>query len=269
MLPKIVVHKKNGHHHSPAKNAPSVGEILRRVHGGGAARAVTPTYDLLKFAAVVRTEKRTALLEQAVRHVDGLQSGLNALLAHTEAAFARGEMRDVRETLESLRAHAGEATRLFARLLAGAETRTSTHGLVNVNELIADAAERAGATAGVSIATRLDPSAPSVIGNAARLERAIVALTSALSGSRPVSIEASQIDGAIIGETLVRITVSGDSPLPPAAAALGGRSPLAEPAAEALDIHLARQIIAEHGGIAMLVSAVDGAGVIRIELPAV
>jgi hypothetical protein len=268
MLPKIVVHKKNGHHHAPAKHAPSVGEILRRVHGGG-LHAVKPTYDLLKFATVVRTEKRAALLEQAVRHVDGLHSGLSTLLARTEAAFDRGELGDVRETLESLRSQAGEATRLFARLLAGAETRTSSHGLVAVNDIIAHAAERAGAVVGTPVAAQLDPSAPAVIGNSARLERALVTFAGALKGDRPVSMEASQVNGVIHGEMIVRVTVSGDRPLPPAAAALGGLAPLAEPAAEALDVHLARQIVAEHGGTVSLVPDVDGGCAIRIELPAV
>jgi signal transduction histidine kinase len=268
MLPKIVTHKKNGHHHAPAKHAPSVGDILRQVHGGG-NQGPRPTYDLLKFATVVRTEKRTALLEQAVRHVDGLHSGLNGLLARTEAAFARGELHEVRSTLESLRTQAGEATRLFARLLAGAETRTSEHGLVAINELVAHAAERAGAVADAPVAAHLDPSAPSIIGNVARLERALVTLAAALRGSRPLSIRAAQVDGVIQGETIVRITVSGDSPLPPAAAALGGRAPLAEPAAEALDVHLARQIVAEHGGAVSLVPDADGGSAILIELPAV
>jgi signal transduction histidine kinase len=268
MLPKIVVHKKNGHHHVPPKHALSVGDILRQVHGGG-AHAPKPTYDLLKFATVVRTEKRSTMLEQAVQHVDGLQSGLSGLLARTEAAFARGELHDVRETLEGLRSQAGETTKLFARLLASAETRTSSHGLVAVNELIAHAAERAGAMVGAPVAAQLDPSAPSIIGNAARLERALVLLAAALGGSRPVSIEAAQVDGVILGEMIVRLTVSGDSPLPPAAAALGGPAPLAEPAAEALDVHLARQIVAEHGGAVSLVPDGEGGSIIRIELPAV
>jgi hypothetical protein len=268
MLPKIVLHKKNGHHHPPAKHAHSVGDLLRQVHGGGQG-GPKPTYDLLKFATVVRSEKRVAMIEQAVRHVDGLQSGLNGLLARTEAAFARGELSEVRDTLESLRVQAGEATRLFARLLAAAETRRSEHGLVAVNDLIAHAAERAGAVVGGPVAAQLDPSAPSVVGNAARLERALVTLVAAVGGGRPVSIEASQVDGVIQGETIVRLTVTGDSPLPPAAAALGGPAPLAEPAVEALDVHLARQIVAEHGGAVSLTPDADGGSVIRIELPAV
>jgi hypothetical protein len=268
MLPKIVVHKKNGHHHAPAKHAPSVGDILRQVHGGG-VHGPKPTYDLLKFATVVRTEQRSTMLEQAVRHVDGLQSGLSGLLARTEAAFARGELHDVRETLEGLRSQAGETTKMFARLLASAETRTSSHGLVAINELIAHAAERAGAMVGAPVAAQLDPSAPSIIGNAARLERALVTLAAALGGSRPVSIEAAQVDGVILGEMIVRLTIFGDSPLPPAAAALGGPAPLAEPVAEALDVHLARQIVAEHGGAVSLVQDEEGGSSIRIELPAV
>jgi hypothetical protein len=266
MLPRIVVHKKNGHHPGP-KHAPAVGEILRQVHSGGPH--VKPTYALLKFATVVRTEKRTTLLAEAVRRVDGLRSGLNALLARTEVAFERGEFAEVRETLEALRVQAGETTRLFARLLAGAETRTSSHGLVEVNDLVARAAERASALIGAPVSTRLDPSVPAVIGNAARLERAIVTFAAALNGKREVSIDAAQVEGAILGETLVRVIVSGATPLPPAAAALGERTPLAEPAVEALDIHLARQIIAEHGGVTTLAPAIEGVGIIRIELPAV
>jgi signal transduction histidine kinase len=238
------------------------------VHGG-AAQEPRPTYDLLKFASVVRSEKRTALLEQAVRHVDGLSSGLSGLLARTEAAFARGELPEIRATLESLRSQAGEATRLFARLLASAETRKSEHGLVAVNDLIAQAAERAGAMVGAAVATQLDPSAPSVIGNSARLERALVTLVAAVNGERPLSIECCQVDGVIQGEVIVRLTVTGDSPLPPAAAALGGPAPLAEPAAVSLDVHLARQIIAEHGGAVSLEPEAGGGSVIRIELPAV
>ncbi len=269
MLPKIVVHKKNGHHHPPAKPAPSVGELLRLVHGGAAAQEPRPTYELLKFTSVVRTEKRTALLEQAVRHVDGLSAGLSGLLARTEAAFANGELPEIRATLEALRSQAGDATRLFARLLASAETRKSEHGLVAVNDLIAHAAERAGAMVGAAVATQLDPSAPAVIGNSVRLERALVTLVAAVNGERPLSIECAQVDGVIQGELIVRLTVSGDSPLPPAAAALGGPAPLAEPAVEALDVHLARQIVAEHGGAVSFAPGPDGGSVIRIELPAV
>ena len=88
-----------------------------------------------------------------------------------------------------------------------------------------------------------------------------VILASSLGGSPP------RLTTELLAQS--RVTVSGDSPLPPAAAAFGGRSPLAEPAAEALDVHLARQIVAEHGGVASLGRDADGGGVIRIELPAV
>jgi hypothetical protein len=268
MLPKIVSHKKNGHHHPPAKHAHTVGDLLRRVHSRGQI-GPKPTYDLLKFATVVRTENRASLLEQAVRQVDGLQSGESGLLARTEAALVGGEFQEVRESLETLRAQAGEATRLFARLLAAAETRRSEHGLVAVNEVIAHAAERAGAVVSAPVVTHLDPSASSVIGNSARLERALVTLIAAVGGGRPVSIQASLIDGVILGEMVARITVTGDRPEPRAAAALGGPASIVEPAVEALDVHLARQIVAEHGGAVSLAEAPEGGCTIRVELPAV
>ncbi len=264
MVPKIVLHKKNGHHHVPAADPPSLGELMLEVHTAGAAEP-RATYDVLKFSTVVRTEKRTALLEQAMRHVDGQQAALGGLLARTEAALARGELQDVRGTLEALRTQAGEATRLFARLLASAETRASRHGLVDINDVIADAAQRAGAGTGMPVVARLDPTGPMIVGNAARLQRALISFVAVLA-SRPVSIDVVQADGVIQGEMIVRITVNGGSPLP-SAAALGGPAPLAEPVADTLGVHLARQIVAEHGGVVSLTSDADGRGVIQIELP--
>jgi hypothetical protein len=269
MLPKIVLHKTNGHSHLPNGNRPSLGAIIREVHTGGEPGR-RPTFDLLKFATVVRSEKRAALLEQAVRHVDGLHSALSALLARTEAAFERGELADLRSGLSALRSQAGEATRLFARLLASAETRTATHGLVNVNELVADAAERAGLDGAAPVAAQLDPSAPFVIGNVARLERALVVFAAALASGSEVSITASQTEGVIRGERVVRLDVRGDGELPgSAAAALGAATPVADPGPEAFDVHLARQIVAEHGGVVSTIPDTGAGSVIRIELPGV
>ena len=267
MLPKFVLHKTNGHRHLPKGPRPSLGAIIREVHTGGESGR-RPTFDLLKFAAVIRSENRAALLEQAVDHVDGLHMALDALLARTEAAFERGELADVRSALIALRAQASDATRLFARLLASAEARTTTHGLVTVNELITDAAERAGADTDAPVAAELDPSAPWVIGNAARLERAL-ATFAGLMGPE-VTITAMQTDGVIRGEHVVRIDVRGDEPLPPSAAAAPGATiPATEAGPEASDVHLARQIVAEHGGVVSTIPQTGAGSLIRVELPGV
>jgi signal transduction histidine kinase len=267
MLPKIVHHKTNGHSHLPRDARPSLGAILREVHTGGESGR-RPTFDLLKFATVVRSERRAALIEEAVRHVDGLHSALSALLARTEAAFERGELADVRSGLSALRAQASDATRMFARLLASAETRTATHGLVNVNELVADAVERAGADADAPVEARLDPGAPWVIGNVARLERALVAFVAALEPE--VSITASQVEGVIRGERVVRLDVRGDGAVAPrAAAALGAPLAVDDAEPEAFEVHLARQIVAEHGGVVSVIPDTGAGSVIRIELPGV
>ena len=266
MLPKIVLHKKNGHRHVPGPEPPSLGELMRDVHSGGVAEP-RPTFDLLKFATVVRSEKRRALLLEAVRHVDGQRSALSGLLARTETALARGELPDIRATLETLQTQAGEATRLFARLLASAETRSADHGIVAVNDLVASVAEHVSAAVGVPVVAQTEPRNASIIGNTARLERALAAFLTALVGGPSLGIETAHVQGVIQGETIVRITVTGGSPLPSVAAALGEPGPLAEPAAHPLDIHLARQIVAEHGGIVSLERDGDGHGVIRIELP--
>jgi ADP-ribose pyrophosphatase YjhB (NUDIX family) len=269
VIPKIVLHKKNGHSHAPAAPHASLGAILREVHAGG-EHAPRPTFDLLKFATVVRSEKRAALLEQSVHQVDGLASALTGLLARTEEALSRGELGEVRAMLEARRAPADGATRLFARLLASAETRTSAHGLVNVNHLVADAVARARAQATGAVVASLDPAAPAVFGTARRLEHALVTFVAALASSGAVAVAAAQVDGVIRGEKVVRLEVSGDGSLPmPAAVALGLAAPLAEPVAADLDMHLARQIVAEHGGAVWAGPGVNGGTVIRIELPAV
>ena len=265
MLPKIVLHKKNGHRHVPGPEPPSLGELMRDVHSGGVAEP-RPTFDLLKFATVVRSEKRRALLLQAAHHVDSQHSALSGLLARTETALARGELPDIRATLETLQTQAGEASRLFARLLASAETRSADHGVVAVNDLVASVAEHVSAAVGVPVVTQT-PRDASIIGNTARLERALAAFLIALAGGPSLGIETAHVQGVIQGETIVRITVTGGSPLPSVAAALGEPGPLAEPAARPLDIHLARQIVAEHGGIVSLERDGEGRGVIRIELP--
>ena len=268
MLPKIVLHKKNGHSHPPSAEAPSLGDIIRQAHGAG-DRPTPPTYGVLKFATVVRSEKRSALIEEALHRVDGVHAGLNGLIARTEAAFARGDLGDVQETLEALRAQAGEATQLFARLLASAETRTTGHGLVAVNQLVADVAERARGTVAAPLSINFDGAAPSILGNARRLERALMTFVAALGGGPEVAMAVSQDGGVIRGETIVRLVISGGAPLPAVAAALGGPAPLADPPTAALDVHLARQIVLEHGGAVSLESGTNGDGVLRIEFPAV
>lgn len=139
---------------------------------------------------------------------------------------------------------------------------------MNVNELVADAAERAGANGAAPVGAQLDPSAPWVIGNIARLERALVVFATVLGGD--VSMTASQTDGVIRGERVVRVDVRGDGPLaPPAAAALGVPTPVADPGPEAFDVHVARQIVAEHGGVVSTIPDTGAGSVIRIELPGV
>ncbi|HYE91910.1 MAG TPA: hypothetical protein VEA38_12855 [Terriglobales bacterium] len=270
MLPKVVVHKQNGHskHHHAGSQGSAIGEIMRQVHGA-ATRGPAPSYDILKFGSVVRTESRAGLLEQALHRVDGLHSGLGALIARTELAFARGESPDVRETLYALRAQAGETTELLARLLASAETRTVAHGVVAMGPLLATAAERVRAAVSVPVSVTADASGPSVVGNARRLERALVTLASAMGGGTALALSVDQIEGPIRGDVFARVTIAGGEPLPEIAAALGTSPAPPEPAREVFEIVLARQIVAEHGGAVSLAPGAEGGAVLRVELPAV
>ena len=265
MLPRIVLHKKNGHHKKP-ESPSSLGELMRDVHAGGKAAAGS-TFELLKFASVVRTENRRSLLHQAVRYVDAQQSALSTLLARTEAALERGELAEIRATLQSLQAQASEATRLFARLLASAEPRSADHSIVAVGDLIATVAERVQTATGVSVDTRVDSEIASIIGNSVRLERALTTLAQSLVDGRPLTIDVVQADGVIQGEMIVRIIVAGGRPLPSVVAALGDSVPLASPTEQDLDLHAARHVVAEHGGAVSLTQDEHGDGTIRIELP--
>src|SRR6058998_3942675 len=52
MLPKSVLHKRNGHRHLPPSGAPSTGQILGLVHRDP-DRASELSPDLIRFAAII------------------------------------------------------------------------------------------------------------------------------------------------------------------------------------------------------------------------
>jgi nitrogen-specific signal transduction histidine kinase len=261
MVPKVVLHKKNGHSHAPARAAMSPGELIRLVHSG--RQQAVPSSDLLRFAKVVRTERPAAFLEQVARQIDALQSPLAEVLARTQAAFDRGELADVRESLEALRQQADLAARMMTKLVASAEQRAAERVLVDLNDLSERVVGilRGRRGPGVTVATRWAEGLPPVAGNTRQLEQALLAVvsmvwTAAAARERPgvVTVETSHELGVMRGEGVVRLRVRAEG------IGLSG---------EGTDVDLARDIIVEHGGVLSFLGGAAGETGFTVELPTV
>ena len=259
MLPKTLLHKKNGHAHAPQRDL-GPGDMLRLVHGAH-EDAPRPTRDLMRFVHLVRTEKAATLLAEAAREVDGLQSALGVALAETEAAFARGELGDVRSLLEAFRAEADAVTRTVTKLVASAFSRASERQVVDVNEVVARAVGLLRYRLGDRVAIRYHAGAPlpPIAANPAEIEELLVAIAATVApdggATAAVTVDTECVRGAIRGEdgVRVRIVIAG--------AALDERAP--EAVARATDI--ARN----HGGVLVMEPLADDSRRFTLELPGV
>lgn len=279
MLPRVVLHKRNGHRRAPGTKDLSLGEMMRLVHSVR-DHAPKPTFELLKFADVVRSEKATALLEQAARQIDGIQLALSGVLAQTQSVFDRGELADVRAALEAFRAQADLAGRLMAKLVTTAGTRTSERRLVGLNDVLAETLELLGRrlATGVAVTSHLDPELPRIVGNARQLQQVFVAFLSHMwrmaATPRPgrLVIQTAQGPGVLQGEDVVRVEITGDGPgLSDVVLAVIARAGSPEPAPDVadLDLYLACQIVTEHGGAVSAENLPEGGARFTVELPAV
>lgn len=280
MLSKVVLHKRNGHRHPGGTKSSSLGEMLRLVHSVREP-APQPTVELVKFANVVRTEKATALLDQTAREIDALQLALADVLAQTHEVFARGELADVRVTLEAFRAQADLAAHMMGKLVAAAETRAPERRLVNLNDLVTRTLELTRPRlAGVSVDSHRDPRLSWIVGNARQLQQALVTLLgyagqASLGDGRPgtVVVDTSREHAVLSGEDIVCIRITNDGlGLPPEALSVLTRSasaPAALPEGPDLDLYLAAQIVAEHGGVLSGENLPEGGARFIVELPAV
>jgi hypothetical protein len=262
MLPKTLLHKRNGHARPPRKDL-SPGDMLRLVHG---AHAETPrlTSDLMRFVHLVRTEKAAALLAEAAREVDGLQSALGVALAETEAAFARGEIADVRSLLDAFRHEADAVTRTVTKLVATAFARASERQVVDLNDVVARVVGLLHYRLGdqVSIRHRAEPALPPVAANPVELERMLLAIAGTIAATEPgapsaatLTIDTVRVPGALRGEDGVRIRI------------LVTGAEVDERAAEALA--QATEIARDHGGVLMVAPLADGSRRFTVDLPGV
>ena len=210
MLPKIVLHKQNGHR-QPAPPAPSAAQILRLVHS--ASPDNLPSASLVRFGAIARQERAPFMLEHAARAVDGLRDALSIALAETDEAIARGEMPDVRALLAAFRGQADAAADLL-RGVIGTAARAADQ-LVDLNALLQPTPDvfQLSLAPGLTVRRRLDPAAPRVVADALALRDALVALVTC--GTGDVTIDTSLAAGGVADEPRVRVTIRHAGPLGP------------------------------------------------------
>jgi hypothetical protein len=261
MLPKTVLHKKNGHAH-PSGNALSAGDMLRRVHSAHTDTDPVTT-DMLRFVHVAAKETPARLLTEAVRKVDALRLGLNTVLATTDAALGRGELADVRALLDAFRTEADMITRTVTSLVGTAAAGAADRHVVDVNEAIARVLGvlRYQLGAGVTLTQHADPSLPAVAAQAIDIERAVLALVSSAWPSASgapcgsVTVETCRIPGPVRGEAIasVRIAVDGE----------------ALPAPSDTVLALATDVAREHGGAFHMTRCGDAGSRFTLEFPAI
>jgi signal transduction histidine kinase len=282
MLPKNVLHKRNGHRHPPRPGIRSAGEILGLVHRDP-DRASELSPDLVRFGAIVQSERPDDQWEQIVAHGMSLPSALARALTRTREAFERGELADLHVALEGLRAQASAAAEMIARLtdVARSSERTITpeggRCLLSINDVVLHALATTAAAGPVS--SQLDPRLPLVVADPEQLNELLTILLDAVAnvrdaGGRPgtIVVQTSHHDGVMRGERVVRVLVTDDD-----AAALDPLRPVAiapVPAAEEagaeprLALHRAAGLAREHGGV-FCTAALPGGGVCyTLDLPA-
>lgn len=278
MLPKVMLHKRNGHRRPAPSRNPSLGDMLRLVHSSREVPS-RPGYNVLKFASVVQSEKTAALLEQAAREIDSLQIALGAVLAQTTERFAQGELADVRGTLEAFRSQAELSSQVMTRLMAAAGARAAERRLVSLNELLAEVIEELSARPGpeVSILSHRDLELPWVAGNPRQIQQVVQTLLvhahrAAQAGQPPATIvvRTSREPGVLTGEDVACLRVTCDGmPFAPEVLAVvtrSGAGPAALPEGPDLDLYIACQIVAEHGGVLSAQNLPEG-GRFTVELP--
>jgi signal transduction histidine kinase len=263
MLPKVVLHKRNGHQRSPGTRDLSPAEMLCLVHSIR-EDAPPPTYDLLKFAGVVRSEHVASFVEQAMTEIDGLRSSLAESLARTRVAFGDGEMTDVRADLDALKARAARAERVLRNLVSVLDAEPGANPtLVDLDALVEAtlALDRFHDDPEVHVERHVGERLPLVVGNRVMLERVLAivvgaAWTAAGLGGAPatVAVETSQ-ESVMRGEAVVRLRVTARGSLEPVHAT------------PAVDLALARRIVMDHGGRFAVEDAGDGSARFTLEFP--
>lgn len=273
MVPTIVKHKRNGHRAAPPATE-SLGAILRMVHSVR-EQSPTPSYELLRFQNVVRSEHVDALVTQAAREVDALHAALAPVLARTGDAFARGEMVDVRDDLLRLRERADLAARMMNRLVAETAGPAAGRQLLRPATIVAGTLDRLGrGPRPIPVAARIEPDLPWLAAHPRQLEYALTTIVGRIAADSkdPVALHLGRGPVGATGTPVVLVTVVRSGPPLPADAVAALARDAASPAAPAgpdLELYVASSIVAEHGGAVRIAPpSEDGVRVI-VELPAI
>jgi len=279
MLPKNVLHKRNGHRQPPPRGPRSAGEILGLVHRDS-DRASELSPELARFSAIVQSERLDPQWEHMVAMGMTLPSALARALTRTREAFERGEFAELRAALDGLRAQAAAAADMIARLTSlaqGSPAAAPADGgrhILSLNDLVLRALDRL--SEGHVVTSRLDPGVPHVAGHPGQLEDILVILVDAVARGRgtspgsPITVETTHHDGVLAGESVVRVVVTDeDAPaldrLRPMAFALPPGNPNAR-VADALG--RAAQLAREHGGMLSTAARPAGGVCFVLDLPA-
>jgi hypothetical protein len=285
MPPKSVLHKTNGHRHLPKTMVPSAGMLMGLVHSDPAGVSdLNP--DLLRFAAIIRTECAPAGSGPTTAEADWLPEPLARSLAHTREKLDRGEMPDIRRGLAALRAQADIAARMITRLVddsgAGAARtmRPQERVLVNVNQLVIQTLDllTVNPIKGVAVSSRLVPGLRPIVGDFGELQGVLTTLIASIGRAMDgagragmVTVETSGEPGVLRGEGVVRIRIM-ESGRPEGDETDRGAEPLWAGAAgdgATGRLHRVARVVGEHGGALSAVRFPDGGVRFTLEFPAV
>ncbi len=282
MLPKPVLHKRNGHRHPRRPGIRSASEILGLVHHDP-DRASELSRDLVRFGAIVQSERFDDQWEQMLAQGMSLPSVLARALTKTREAFERGELADLHVALEGLRAQASAAAETIARLTNAArssERRATPEAgrcLLSLNDVVLHPLAAAAASGPVS--SQLDPRLPRVAADAEQINDLLSILLDVVAGVRDaggrpgaIIVRTSHHDGVMEGERVVRVLITDDDAttldqLRPVALSplLAAEEAGAEPRPA---LHRAAGLAREHGGVLCTASLPGGGICFTLELPA-
>jgi len=277
MLPKSVLHKRNGHRQRPPAGVPSTGQILGLVHREP-DRAGELSPDLLRFAAIIRSERPADQWEQIVTEAMSLPPALATALTRTREAFARGELADLRLALEGLQARAEAAARIIARLTTVSKAQDTERSLLSLNDLALRALGPLMLAAPIS--RRLDPRLPWIAADPGQMHDVLTILfgivdriREAAGRSGAITVETTHGDGVLRDERVVRLLVTDD--YAQAVDRLQAVPPLSVQPSETsdtgtgADLRRAARVVKEHGGVLCSAPLPGGGVCFTLDLPAV
>jgi C4-dicarboxylate-specific signal transduction histidine kinase len=275
MLPKVRLHKRNGHRHGPDKTEPSPGEIIRLVHSDRPTSPVISS-ELLKFSRIVATEAALGPGQS-----DALRAG-----PRTEATFDQGQLADVQATLDALEAQADVAARMTTPLVADARRRGSYrpslwHRLVNLNEITHEALTIARPRLGpLSLECRLDAGLPWIVGDGRQLQEAVVALVRymarLIADTDPpatITVTTTRQDSVLHGESVAQLCIRAErAAIPDHVLRTVFHAPSGPRAAgkvTEMDLYVASRIVGDHGGAISPAIRPDGGPSFMLEFPTI